>query len=68
MHLVYPPTILQNYCFLFLLGITVPREIENNNNAKFVGLNKVHYGLFENGESQKKVSAVPSPHSQFDQL
>ena len=28
----------------------VPREIENNGYAKFCGVNKVHYGLCENGE------------------
>ena len=31
MHLICPPKILHNLCFLFLLGIiAVPREIENN--------------------------------------
>ena len=34
-----------------ILGITVvPREIQNNSYAKFWGVNKVHYGLCENGE------------------
>ena len=51
MHLVYPPKILQNHCFQFLLGITVvPKEIQDNGYAKFWGVNKVHYGLCENGE------------------
>jgi len=40
-----PPQILHNFCFSFPLGITaVPREIENNDNTKFGGANKVHYG------------------------
>ena len=33
------------------LGVTaVPREIEDSGYAKFWGLNKVNYGLCENGE------------------
>ena len=43
--------ILHNHCFQFLMGITVvAKEIEDNGYAKFWGLNKVHYGLCENGE------------------
>ena len=39
---------LYNYCFQFLLGITViPREIEDNGCVKFWGVNNVHYGLCE---------------------
>ena len=61
MHLVYPlpasrpppPTqkkkFLHNHCFQFLLGI-VPREIEDDGHAKFWRVNKMHYGLCENGE------------------
>ena len=46
-----PPKILHNHCFQILQGITVvPREIENNGYEKFWGVNKVHYGLCENGE------------------
>ena len=50
-----PSKILHNYCFQFLLGNTVvPREIEDNNRAFFGGgrggVNKVHYGLCENGD------------------
>ena len=38
MHLV-PPKILHNRCFQFLLGITVAqREIEDNGNAKILGI------------------------------
>ena len=49
----HPPTPkkkkLHNHCFQFLLGITViPREIKDN--VKFWGVNKVHYGLCDNGE------------------
>ena len=48
------PKILYNHCFQFLLGITViPREIQDNGYTKFEGgggVNKVHYGLCENGE------------------
>ena len=44
---------LHHHCFQFLLGITViPREIEDNGYAKFWGVNKVHYGLGENGQYQ----------------
>ena len=47
----FPLRILHNHCFQILQGITVvPREIENNGYAKFWGVNKVHYGLCENGE------------------
>ena len=46
----FPAKILHNLCFSFLLGITtVPREIENNANAKFWGANKVHYGRCASG-------------------
>ena len=38
MHLVYPLTFCINYCFQFLLSITVvPREIKGNGYAKFWG-------------------------------
>ena len=55
-HLVFPLRILHNQCFQILQGITVVRreiekiEIENNGYAKFWGVNKVNYGLCENGE------------------
>ena len=40
-----------NHCFQFLQGITViPREIKDDGYIKFWGVNKVHYGLCENGE------------------
>ena len=46
--LCLPTKILHNYCFQFLLGITViPREIQDNGYAKFWCVNKVHYGLCE---------------------
>ena len=32
---------------------SVPREIEDKGYAKFWGVNKVHYGLCENGELKK---------------
>ena len=39
----------------FLLGIiVVPREIENNGYAKSWGVNKMYYGLCENGEFHKQ--------------
>ena len=48
-----PPIILHNHCFQFPLGITViPRETEDNGYAKFWGINRVHYGLGENGQYQ----------------
>ena len=43
--------ILNNLCFLFLLGITVvPREIKDNGLCKILRANKAHYGLCENSE------------------
>ena len=46
-----PPQILHNHCFQSLLDITVvPREIQDDGYAKLWGVNKVHYGLCENGE------------------
>ena len=56
MHIVPPPPLpnqkkIHNHCFQFLLGITVvPREIEDNGYAKVLKVNKVHYGLGENGQ------------------
>ena len=53
MNVVYPPPpppprILHNHCFQLLLGITViPREIQDNGCAIFVGEKKVHYGICE---------------------
>ena len=47
-----PPkkNMLHNLCFSFLLGITdVPREIENNANARSWGAKKVHYGKCGSG-------------------
>ena len=42
---------LHYHCFQFLLGITViPSKIEDNGYVKFWGVNKVHYGLCDNGE------------------
>ena len=42
---------IHNHCFQFLLGITVvPREIEDNAYAKVLKVNKVHYGLGQNGQ------------------
>ena len=50
MHLA---SLLNEPLFPILLGITVvPREIENNGYAKFWGVNKVRYGLCENGQFQ----------------
>ena len=50
MHLA---SLINEPLFPILLGITVvPREIENNGYAKFWGVNKVHYGLCENGQFQ----------------
>ena len=52
MHLVYCQKfykiIVSN--FSWILCIDVPREIIDKRYAKFRGVNKVHYGLDENGE------------------
>lgn len=51
MHLVHPPKFCITHYFTFLLGITViPRSIKDNGYAKFWAVNKVHYGLWENGD------------------
>ena len=47
-----PPEILYNLCFQFFLGTcirVVPREIKANGYVKLLGVNKVHYGVSENG-------------------
>ena len=42
---------LHNHWLLFLLGqVYYPKEIGNNGYAKLWGVNKVPYGLGENGE------------------
>ena len=49
-----PIKILHNHCFQFPLGIIfIPREIEDRCYEKKMGgggVNKVHFGLGENGE------------------
>ena len=46
-----PKNIVHSHYFQFLLGITViAREIEDTGYAKFLGVNKVHYGLGEKSE------------------
>ena len=56
MHLVYCQKfykiIVSN--FSWILCTDVPREIIDNRHAKFRGVNKVHYGLDENGEFFKR--------------
>ena len=56
MHLVYCQKfykiIVSN--FSWILCIDVPREIIDKRYAKFRGVNKVHYGLDENGEFFKR--------------
>ena len=50
--------ILLNLCFSFLLGSTaVPREIEKNACAKFLGANKVHFGKCASGECNCQIEA-----------
>ena len=54
MHLVlpHPAKIVHNHYFQFPLGIRIVlREIEGNSYAKLWGVNKVHFGLCENGEN-----------------
>ena len=56
-----PPKILHNHCFQSLLGITViTREIQDNGYAKFCGVNRVLYCLWENGEFLFFISAYTS--------
>ena len=71
MHLVYPPKfciiIVSNFSWVITV---VPREIQDNGYAKFGGggggggagreVNRVHYGLCENGESVKSVTLTLS--------
>ena len=74
MHLVSPPPpppprILHTHCFQLLQGNTVvPREIEDNGYAKFCGVNKLHYGLCENGEFKDTVKALFATTLVSDQL
>ena len=70
MHLVEsPPPPLQNkmhtLCFRFLLGITnLPREIEGNALiCKLLGVNKVHYGIVQNGQFVCLRSVFPQFHT-----
>ena len=40
-----------NHCLGFILGrLLYPEEIGNNSYAKFWEVNKMHFGLYENGE------------------
>ena len=45
-HLVYPQmSCIYKLCFQFHSGFTIlPRELENNTYAKFLGENNVYYG------------------------
>ena len=67
-----PHKILDNHCFQFLLGITVVlREIEDNGHAFFFlgwggGINKVHYGLCENGKWPQRQEWPQSPQPPND--
>ena len=57
-----PAKFLHNYFSLFVLGNTVvPREIEDNGYAKFCGINKVQYGLCENGEYSQPCFMIRKP-------
>ena len=58
MHLICQPKILHNLSFSFLLRLSItaiPREIENNTYAKFLGRNKGHYGRCASGEWEEKI-------------
>ena len=52
---MFTPKTLHNRCFQLFLGITVVlRDIQDTGYVKFwPGVNKVHYGLCENGEFDK---------------
>ena len=51
---------LKSHCLQFLLGHEdVPREIESNAYAKFWGVNKVYYGIWESSED--KIQTVNKP-------
>ena len=52
MHLVYPPKFYVTIVLVFSWDDynIYPGEIGNNGYEKFGGVNKVHYGLCENGE------------------
>ena len=61
---VCPPNILQTCCFQFLEGLLlVPREIENNNYAKFGGGGggtKLHYGKRETRKLRQREAVTPA--------
>ena len=65
-----PPKILHNHILfpiIFILGITVvPREIGDEGYAKFWGVNKVNYGLCENGELKKNSRPEKNAYSYFE--
>ena len=53
MHLVlYPPPPISppEFCITIVSNSVVPKEIQDNDYAKFWEVNKVHYDLCENGE------------------
>ena len=58
---VCPPNILQTCCFQFLKGLLlVPREIENDNYAKFGGKTKLHYGKRESRKLRQREAVTPA--------
>ena len=55
-----PKKKMHKHCFQFLLGITInPERNRSQWSCKILGVNKVHYGLCENGEFTASVSMIP---------
>ena len=61
----FPKKKMHTLCFQFLLGITnLPREIEGNALiCKLLGVNKVHYGILQNGQFVCLSSVFPQCHT-----
>ena len=61
----HPTKKMHTRCFRFLLGITnLPREIEGNALIrKLLGVNKVHYGIVQNGQFVCLRSVFPQCHT-----
>ena len=61
-----PPPSPPEFCITIVSNSVVPKEIQDNDYAKFWEVNKVHYDLCENGESG--VLTNISVHSKYQSL
>ena len=72
MHLVLyppaPPLSPPEFCITIVFNSVVPKEIQDNDYAKFWEVNKVHYDLCENGESGVLTNISVDYHSKYQSL